>query len=266
MPAPPVALTIAGSDCSSGAGIQADLKAFSAAGIYGLTAVTSVISEVPGQVAQIQPMPAEMVRSQVQVLQTSFPIAAAKTGLLATAEIVDELRELLQTHPWPLVVDPVAVASTGTSLVGPGFREAMAQFIPRCATLVTPNRGEAEELLGTAINSPEHAAEKLADRYGCAVLLKGGHFDGTHSIDYLAHDSGVEPISRERLPIGEIHGTGCTYSAAITAQLARGLQLAEAVHAARDYLQESLKNALSWADEGGKSVKALEHFPKSGHQ
>ncbi len=262
----PVALTIAGSDCSAGAGLQADLKAFSACGVYGVTAVTSLVAEAPGKVVRVDPQLPEVVAEQVRVLLETFPIAAAKTGLLATAEIVRATGKILEGSSFPLVVDPVAVASTGDSLVGPGFADALLDFIQEHAMLVTPNRSEAEAMLGHAIDSGsqvEDAAQALARQLGCAVLLKGGHFEGDDCIDVLAHTDKVVPISGKRVPEGDVHGTGCTYSAAITARLAQGFALEEAVRLARRYLHETLAAAYVWPRSDGNSLRALAHFPDS---
>ena len=263
-PQPPVALTIAGSDCSAGAGLQADLKAFSACGVYGVTAVTALVAETPGNVTRVDPQLPEVVAEQVRVLVETFPVAAAKTGLLASAEIIRAVGEILKKSRFPLVVDPVAVASTGDSLVQPGFAEALREFVEKRATLVTPNRGEAELWLGSEIESSDNAKEAAAElekNLGCAVLLKGGHFEGTDCIDYLAHSGKVEKISGERVPQGDVHGTGCTYSAAITARLAQGFDLVEAVRLARRYLHETLASAYAWPRQDGDSLRALAHFP-----
>lgn len=263
---PPVALTIAGSDCSAGAGLQADLKAFSACGVYGVTAVSSLVVEAPGTVRRVEAQMPEVVAEQVRLLSETFPIAAAKTGLLASAEVVEAVQEALGATSFPLVIDPVAVASTGDSMVGPGFAEALRRLMEARASLVTPNRKEAEELLGSPIANSEEAksaAEELAQQLGCPVLLKGGHFEGKDCVDYLAEGHQIEAITGTRVPDGDIHGTGCTYSAAITARLAQGFDLAEAVRLARRYLHETLAAAYVWPKIQGDSVKALAHFPEN---
>ncbi len=265
---PPVALTIAGSDCSAGAGLQADLKAFSACGVYGVTAVTALVAETPQTVARVDPQLSEIVAEQVRILTATFPIAAAKTGLLATAEIVRAVGEILEKSQFPLVVDPISVASTGDSLTGRGFEAALRNFVENRATLLTPNRGEAEKWLGRAIETTTHAEDAAADlaaNLGCAVLLKGGHFEGRDCVDFLAHGGKTEAISGVRVPEGDVHGTGCTYSAAITARLAQGFDLAEAVRLARRYLHETLAAAYVWPDagQGEGGIKALAHFARS---
>ncbi len=263
---PPVALTIAGSDCSAGAGLQADLKAFSACGVYGVTAVSALVVEAPGIVSRVEAQLPEVVAEQVRLLSDTFPIAAAKTGLLASADVVRAVQKVLEPTTFPLVVDPVAVASTGYSMVGPGFADALREFIEKRASLVTPNRKEAEELLGKPIAScdaAKEAASALSRELGCPVLLKGGHFDGSECVDFLAEGNRIESITGARIPDGDIHGTGCTYSAAITARLAQGFELAEAVRLARRYLHETLAAAYVWPKIRGESVKALAHFPEN---
>ena len=261
----PVVLTIAGSDCSAGAGIQADIKAFSALGVYGLTAVTSVVAEAPGKVTQVQPQPAPIVGTQVKLLLESFPVAAIKTGLLATPEIVYELIPLLEDCAVPIVIDPVAIASTGDRLVQGGFEEAQRRLIESCATLITPNRSEAESFIGKQTETAEEAASLLADQLDCAVLVTGGHFEGKECVDILVQAGKTKSIHGVRLPEGDVHGTGCTYSAAITARLAQGFELEEAVRLARRYLHQTLAECFLWPNPANESspMKALAHFPKS---
>lgn len=262
---PPVALTIAGSDCSAGAGIQADLKAFSACGVYGLTAVTCVVAEVPGEVGRIHPQPPELVGEQIRMLLGAYPVRAIKTGLLATAEIVRAVSRILEGVALPVVVDPISVASTGDELGSEGFREALVEFIRDRATLVTPNRAEARQLLGSESGNPAEDAIEISDRLGCAVLLKGGHFDGAESVDWLAQNGRVELVTGPRIEGLDVHGTGCTYSAAITARLAESYDLRTAVLLARAYLNDALRGHFVWTrPDGAPPVKALAHFPKPG--
>ena len=180
---PPVALTIAGSDSSAGAGIQADLKTFSARGVYGVTAVTCIVAEIPGKVSRIERLSPAIVREQINVLASSLPIAAIKTGLLCSAEIIATVaRALVDLAPnIPLIVDPVMVATTGDALLDPDATGIYEQALFPRATLITPNLEEAAKLLGGPIEdrqSMEGAACALADKYRTAVLLKGGHLVG----------------------------------------------------------------------------------------
>ena len=177
---PPVALTIAGSDSSAGAGIQVDLKTFSAHGVYGLCAVTCVVSELPGKVSLIEACSAEMVRDQAEILLRGFPVAALKTGMLYSREIIAAVAGALQAIPSaqrpPIVVDPVMIATSGDPLLKADAVEAYESLLFPLATVLTPNLDEASALLGRKISHRdelESAAHELSQRYGCAILLKG---------------------------------------------------------------------------------------------
>jgi hydroxymethylpyrimidine/phosphomethylpyrimidine kinase len=256
----PVALTIAGSDSSAGAGIQADLKTFSAFGVYGLTAVTCVVAETPGRVSKIEPVTAALVREQIEVLLRSFPVAAIKTGLLFSPEIIREIANVLrEERSRPLVIDPVMVATSGDPLLQ---EDAIAvyerELFPR-ATLITPNLDEAARLIGKPIAdlpAMREAGEALASKYGVSVLLKGGHLAGDQATDLLfLHGNVIEfsaPFSRGIAT----HGTGCTYSAAITSGLATGLPLEEAVRRAKNFVSAAIAQHHAWGD-----LHALNHSP-----
>src|SRR5437763_16513825 len=188
----PVALSVAGSDSSAGAGIQADLKTFSALGIYGLTAVTCTVAEIPGKVSKIEPASARIVREQIEVLAKNFPITAIKTGLLCSAEIVSAVAKSLRGidkicgSPLPLVIDPLFVAPSGDPLLEPAAIGTYLKQLFALATLITPNLGEAQRLLGTRIRdrrSMHRAGKKLEKSFGTAILLKGGHLAGSRAVD-----------------------------------------------------------------------------------
>ena len=228
----PVVLSIAGSDSSAGAGVQADLKTFSSLGVYGLTAVTCVVAEIPGQISRIEPVSTDLVSEQIAVLWRNFPIAAAKTGLLYTAEIVEavarSIADLLANSatPFPLVIDPVITATSGDRLLEPGAIELYESKLFPLATLITPNVDEAAKLLGQKIDdrqSMEKAARALARKYRVSILLKGGHVAGSSAIDLLFADGKITEFAAPFVRGVATHGTGCTYSAAITASLASGL-------------------------------------------
>ena len=256
----PVALTIAGSDSSAGAGIQADLKTFSALGVYGLTAITCVVAETPGKVSRIEPLSAEIVREQIEVLAKSFPIAAMKTGLLCSAEIVSAVaRAIVDLARIPIVVDPVMIATSGDQLLDPEAVEAYEKELFPLATLITPNLDEASKLLGEKIQdrqAMERAARALSKKYSAAILLKGGHLTGDHAVDLLIADGKITEFSAPFVRDVATHGTGCTYSAAITAGLARGFSLEVSIQRAKDFVTESIRNHFSW---GG--VHALRVIP-----
>ncbi|MDQ6622062.1 MAG: bifunctional hydroxymethylpyrimidine kinase/phosphomethylpyrimidine kinase [Verrucomicrobiota bacterium] len=265
MRSPPVALSIAGSDSSAGAGAQADLKTFSALGVYGLTALTCVVAETPGNVARIDAVAPEMVATQVRLLLERFPVAAIKTGLLHSAEIVACVAEILraQRPRLPLVIDPVMVATSGDLLLR---REAISVYESELfplAALLTPNMDEAATLLGREINDLEAmraAGRELQARHGVPVLIKGGHLGGEEAIDMLFHGDKVReftaPFSRDL----HTHGTGCTYSAAITAGLASGHALEEAVARAKQFVTAAIAQHFTWRNKSGP-IDALNHSP-----
>ena len=244
----PVVLTIAGSDCSAGAGLQVDLKTFTALGVYGTTAITCVVAERPGRVGSITAIPPERVAEQIRLVAEAFPLSAIKTGMLfsrAIIEAVDEaLRPLLEAGV-PLVIDPVMRASTGDSLMDRSALGALGKLMAR-ATLVTPNRSEAELLWGQPISNlrdQERAARELAKKFGGpAMLVKGGHFRGAEAVDVLANGVGkMRHFKTPRIPGTDPHGTGCTYSAAIAAGLGKGLTLEEAIRAGKEFVTAAIR-------------------------
>ena len=264
----PVALTIAGSDCSAGAGIQADLKTFTALGIYGLTAVTCIVAEVPRKVSRIEPVTETTVREQIAILFRNFRIGAIKTGLLCSAEIICAVAEAIQDGERkiaariPLVVDPVMIASSGDNLLDPDGVEAYANKIFPLATVITPNLDEAGALLQTTVNERkqmEKAAKALAKKFRVSILLKGGHLDGDNAIDLLFHRGKLTKFSAPFVRGVETHGTGCTYSAAITAGLAFGFSLEEAIERAKNFVTKSIKRRFRWTSNSGNSLDALRH-------
>jgi hydroxymethylpyrimidine/phosphomethylpyrimidine kinase len=256
----PVALTIAGSDSSAGAGIQADLKTFSAFGVYGLTAVTCVVAETPGIVSKIEPVSPELVRDQIEVLLSAFPVAAIKTGLLFSATIITEIARALRGHrSTPLVIDPVMVATSGAALLQEDAIQTYERELFPLASLLTPNLDEASRLIErsiTDIAAMREAGKILEKKYGAPVLLKGGHLTGENALDLLfVHGKVIEfsaPFSRGIAT----HGTGCTYSAAITAGLASGLPLEEAVGRAKKFITAAIAQCHRW-----DAVHALNHSP-----
>ena len=257
----PVALTIAGSDSSAGAGIQADLKTFSALGVYGVTAVTCVVAETPGRVSKIEPVSAALVREQIEVLLRNFPVAAIKTGLLFSAEIITQIAGALRGHrSIPLVIDPVMVATSGDALLQDDAIAEYERDLFPLATLLTPNLNEAARLLGKPSNdvtAMRDAGEILAKKYGVAVLLKGGHLAGDQAIDLLFLGGNVIEFSAPFSRGVATHGTGCTYSAAIAAGLAKGLSLEEAVRRAKEFVSAAIAQHFAWTD-----IHALNHSPR----
>jgi hydroxymethylpyrimidine/phosphomethylpyrimidine kinase len=260
----PVALSVAGSDSSSGAGIQADLKTFSALGVYGLTAVTCVVAEIPGKVSRIEPASARIVREQIEVLAKSFPIAAIKTGLLCSGEIISavakgirDIRKMFAPRI-PLVIDPVFVATSGDPLLEPAAIETYEKELFPHASLITPNLDEAGRLLGAKIRNRQSmrvAGKALEKKFGSAILLKGGHLAGDRAIDLLFVDGKVVEFSEPFVRGVVTHGTGCTYSAAITAGLASGLTLEEAIRQAKKFVTESVRNHFQWGNRHALNPK-----------
>lgn len=246
-PSPPVALSIAGSDCSAGAGIQADLKTFQHFHVHGLTAVTCVVSETSKTVAAVQTLPIEIIESQIALLLQSFPVGAIKTGMLHSAEVIATVAAQVAKHPHiPLVVDPVMIASSGSSLLQADALEAFQRQLFPLAQVLTPNLPEAAALLGREIHDlgeMEAAALELASRHHCAILLKGGHLAGDTCVDVLAAGGKLTHFTQARIPLAETHGTGCTLSAAICAALSHGKPLPDAIHAAKSYLSHALRSA-----------------------
>ena len=260
----PVALTVAGSDTSAGAGVQADLKTFSALGVYGVCAVTCLVAETPGNVSRIAPVSTEMVREQMEVLANSFSIAAMKTGLLCLAEIVSAVaRAIVDLTPEiPLVIDPVMIATSGQQLLRPDAIEAYEKELFPLATLITPNLDEAGKLLGQKIQdrqAMDEATRALAEKYGVSILLKGGHLAGDHAVDVLFADGKLMEFSALFVRDVTTHGTGCTYSAAITAGLALGLSLEDSIRRAKDFVTASIAQHFRWTSESGENIDALNH-------
>ncbi len=268
---PPVALTIAGSDSSAGAGIQADLKTFSAFGVYGLTAVTCVVAETPGQVSRIESVTAETIRQQLRLLLTNFPVAAIKTGLLYSSETVSAVTQVMKdfarkSQPRiPLVVDPVMIATSGARLLLPDAVALYENELFPLATLITPNLDEAGSLLGTTIqnrSAMEEAGRDLAKRYGVPVLLKGGHLAGDSAVDLLFQNGTSTEFAAPFVRDVATHGTGCAYSAAITAGLATGLSLQDAIQRAKTFVTTAIRNHFEWTGQSGKVMQALNHSPE----
>ncbi|MFV1994307.1 MAG: bifunctional hydroxymethylpyrimidine kinase/phosphomethylpyrimidine kinase [Verrucomicrobiales bacterium] len=259
-----MALSIAGSDCSAGAGIQADLKTFEAMDVYGLTASTCAVSEVPGRVSTIEALPPAFVRDQVLLLCRSFPVAAAKTGMMPSAAHAEAAVNALEDSGFPesLVVDPVMVATSGQVLVSAQEIDAFESLLFTRASLLTPNMDEAGALLGKpvrAIEDFEDTARRLRDRFGCAILLKGGHLGGETATDlFLPLDDEPELLQSPFVPAVSTHGTGCTLSAAIAAGLAHGRQLGDAVRAAKAYVTRAIRASHSWDSPAGP-VHAINH-------
>lgn len=238
----PVALTIAGSDPSGGAGIQADLKTFHQFGVYGEAVITLLTVQNTVRVDRVECLPAELVLAQLDAVLEDIPPQAAKTGALGNAEIVQAVARAATHFPFPLVVDPVMISKHGAPLVSESAQALIrSELLPR-ATLVTPNLAEAEVLTGTAVRdleSMERAGRKLLELGAAAALIKGGHISG-EATDLLVTGRGCREYRGPRIETRHTHGTGCTYSAAITAELAKGTPLPDAVARAKAFISRAI--------------------------
>ncbi len=237
------ALTVAGSDSVGGAGIQADIKAMASLGVHATSVITAVTAQNTRRVSRIFPMPADMVQSQLDAVLSDCDIKAVKTGMLYNAEIVGVVADAFEDHDVPLIVDPVMVATVGDELYDRTFVRAVREkLIPICE-LVTPNRHEAEVLAGMKIRNEDDAtfACEIIGKEGSSVLLKGGHMNSANVVDYLYLSSEISRIRNPRLPYDAGHGSGCTLSSFITANMANGLDLVTSVLESRKMMQESLR-------------------------
>ncbi len=254
-------MTVAGSDCSGGAGLQADLKTFQHFQLHGLTAVTCIVSETANIVRRVDPVDPSMMEDQILLMLEAFPLTVVKTGMLGSAEHVRRVAEIFRNHPGiKLVIDPVMIASTGASLLEPdAVRTYINELLP-LAHIITPNLPEAEKLLGENIGSiaeMEAAAETLGKAFGCAVLLKGGHLDLPECTDLLWETGTIHRFSSPRLEVKASHGTGCTLAAAVASGLALGKPLYEAVSHAKAYLNQTLARSYSFQSPNGETLHAL---------
>ena len=244
-----VALTIAGSDSGGNAGIQADLRAFRTFGVHGCTAITALTAQNPFGVRSVLIADPTFMGEQLDAVLEVYNVGALKTGMLATAEIIDVVaNRLLLQNRIPKVMDPVMLATSGAPLLAEDAMEALSKKLLPLATLVTPNLPEAERLLGRSITTPEEqqdAARALADLFSCAVLVKGGHGTGMCAEDVLFDGEKLSLLSSPRLeqPLST-HGTGCSLSAAITASLACGNDLLQAVIEGKAYVYESIRTGI----------------------
>lgn len=244
MPEVPRALSIAGSDSGGGAGIQADLKTFQALGVYGTTAVTAVTVQNTKGVSGYEELPPEVVGAQIRAVVTDIGVDAAKTGMLASAPIVEAVAEAVaETRVPNLVVDPVFVSKHGHPLLRPDAVDALRARLLPLAVLVTPNLPEAVGLVGFEVRGEgdmERAGRALLDLGARAALVKGGHLEGAEAVDLLVTPEGVERVAASRVPTPHTHGTGCVLSSAIAAHLARGDDLRTAVRKGKEFVTRAI--------------------------
>jgi hydroxymethylpyrimidine/phosphomethylpyrimidine kinase len=244
----PVALTIAGSDSSGGAGIQADLKTFAALGVYGASVITALTAQNTRGVSGIHVVPSESVTAQIDAVFCDLEVKAVKIGMVAQLATIDAIvAGLVRWSPKHVVLDPVLVATSGDRLLPADAIESLrTQLIPR-ASLITPNLPEAAALLGEPVAADEAAIARQGERLlamGCpAVLIKGGHAQGSESIDYLVTGNGMLALPAPRIATGNTHGTGCSLSSAIAAGLAKGEKLETAVRNAKAWISAAIAAA-----------------------
>ncbi|MEZ5899592.1 MAG: bifunctional hydroxymethylpyrimidine kinase/phosphomethylpyrimidine kinase [Hyphomicrobiaceae bacterium] len=243
----PIAMTIAGSDPSGGAGIQADLKTFSALGVYGASIITALTAQNTMGVTGVMKVPAAFIRAQYEAVVSDLDVAAAKTGMLGDEETVLTVAELVERSGLkPLVVDPVMVATSGDVLLEPAAIDAVRKVLIPLAAVITPNLDEAARLLECPVAESEAEARRQAAallKLGCrSVFLKGGHGSGAEAVDYLATANNVTVFSHPRIETKNTHGTGCTLAAALTARLAAGVGLVKAAEQAKQYLWDALNS------------------------
>jgi len=240
----PVALTIAGSDPSGGAGIQADLKTFHQLGVYGESVITLLTVQNSVKVSRVQMVATGLISEQLQAVLEDIPPHAAKTGALGSAAVVRAIAKAAAQFTFPLVVDPVMISKHGSPLLDDAARDAMIRYLLPHAALVTPNLPEAESLTGRPVETMKQrkeAAKNIAALGPKSVLIKGGHGKGP-AIDLLYHEGRFIEFKAPRFKTKHTHGTGCTYSAAITACLARGYPLIEAVVEAKGFITEAIRS------------------------
>jgi len=258
--APVTALSIAGSDSGGGAGIQADLKTFEALGVFGMTAITALTAQNTIGVHGVHEVPPAFVREQIDAVASDIGVDAAKIGMLASAAIIQAVAEGLQAHAiTTLVVDPVCASKHGDALLRPDALQALRDQIIPLALVVTPNLGEVQLLTGVEVHSVNDlpaAAQAMLALGPRWVLIKGGHLPGNaDAVDLLSDGKTSIQITAERLDTVDTHGTGCTLSAAIAAELAKGAEVEAAVRSAKDYVTGAIRHGLRL----GKGIGPVDH-------
>lgn len=245
-----VALTIAGSDSGGGAGIQADLKTFAAIGVHGTSAITCITAQNPGGVYAVQPIKPTIIQKQIEAVFEELPPKAIKTGMLYSSAIIKIVAQTLKKFvKVPLIVDPVIVSTSGATLLKNSAISSLIKELLPMATLIMPNLDEARILYGKEIADVEEmriAVRELKKKYRCAVLLKGGHLKGMkEAIDIYLDDKEELLLTSPYIKGVSTHGTGCTYSSAVTACIAKGMPMQKAVIAAKQYITNAIANSLA---------------------
>ena len=257
-------LTIAGSDCSGGAGIQADLKSFSANGVYGASVITAITAQNTTGVYDVYPLPPSIVKSQLEAVFSDLDIQSVKIGMVSDIDIMNVIREVLMKYrPKNIVLDPVMVSTTGHTLLQQDQIDSLKSKLFSLATIITPNISEAEVLLNRKIKTfddMKSASYELHKKYNCYVLLKGGHFpikDGENvkSVDVLSNG---EMFEMDWINTTSTHGTGCSLSSAIASNLAKGQSISKSIENAKKYVNKGIANSY----KVGKGNNPIHHFYK----
>jgi len=242
------ALTIAGSDSGGGAGIQADLKTFAALGVHGMSVITSITAQNTYEVRAVHDVPLDVIKAQFEAVVEDIGVDAAKTGMLSNSAIIELVASLISKYGVTLVVDPVMIAKSGAPLLREDAVDILIKRLIPLATVITPNKPEAERLSGIKISSLDDAkvvAKKLVEELGAkAAVVKGGHMSGGESIDVLYYEGRFYEFRAPRIESRNTHGTGCSFSAAITAELAKGRSIPEAVKLAKEFITTAIMYGL----------------------
>jgi hydroxymethylpyrimidine/phosphomethylpyrimidine kinase len=258
---PPVALTIAGSDSGGGAGIQADLKSFAALGVFGTSAITAVTAQNTRAVTRVDVLDPLAVEAQIDAVLADLPVAAVKTGMLATAEIVELVARRAAAGDLPhLVVDPVMVASSGDRLLDEDAESAYRELLFPHAEVITPNLLEAAVIVGrslTTVDDAASAAQELAGEGTAWVVVKGGHLDGD-ATDLVVHRGELTHLTSPRVATANVHGTGCSFASAIAAGLAQGLAPIDALGRAKAFIDRAVRGGATWRLGDGHGP--IDHF------
>ncbi len=261
MSTPPVALTIAGSDSGGGAGIEADLKAFAALGVFGTVAITAITAQNTVAVERVDVLEPDLVEAQIDAVLRDLPVMAVKTGMLATAEIIELVARRAAAGDLPhLVVDPVMVASSGDRLLDASAEDAYRELLFPYAEVITPNLLEASALVGRKLETlaeARDAASEIAADGSAWVVVKGGHLDGP-ATDIVVHEGTVVPLTGDRIHTSNVHGTGCSFASATAAGLAQGLAPFAALRQAKDLINRAVLGAADWHLGAGHGP--IDHF------
>ncbi len=268
-PTIPVALTIAGSDSSGGAGIQADLKTFQALGVFGMSAVTAVTVQNTQKVYAVQEMTADIVHDQIVCLFDDIHIHAVKIGMVSSVALIEAIASALGKvpDPPPVVLDPVMISKSGYALLRQDARQALVKHLFPLADVVTPNIHEAEALIGDTIDTEarmQAAARQILSMGAAKVVVKGGHLSGDQATDIVYDGRQFKSLASPRLATTNTHGTGCTFSSAVAAHMARGELFFSAVQKAKDYVTGAISHALNIGKGHGPTHHFFDLYARAG--